>query len=246
MTTAAVARNTAALPTFYGYYRSSASYRCRIAFNLKGFDVAYVPVHLRRGGGEQKRPDYRAINPQGLVPALEVGDVVLTQSLAIVEWLDETHPEPPLLPHDPLERAGVRAFAHAIAMDIHPLNNLRVLDQLANEYGFDKPMLDHWYFGWIAEGLAACERLLERHEDAGPFCFGASPSLADICLVPQLYNARRYGAELAPYPRLLSSDRACAGHPAFIAALPERQPDADQQLSGEETRWHRQRPDRST
>ena len=211
--------------TFYGYFRSSASWRCRIAFNLKGIDPEVVPVHLRRDGGEQKKPAYRAINPQQLVPALAVGPVVLTQSLAIVEWLEETLPDPPLLPAEPLRRAAVRAFAYAIAMDIHPLGNLRVLHHLAGTAGWDQAAVQGWARHWISEGLAACEQLLRDHGEQ-PYCFGDMPGLADLCLVPQLGNARRFGVDLAAFPRLAAVDRRCAGHPAFAAALPDRQRDA--------------------
>ena len=211
----------------YGYYRSSAAYRCRIAFNLKEIAPDYVPVHLRRGGGEQLLPDYRAVNPQALVPALEVDGRVLIQSLAIIEWLDETHPRPPLLPGDPYERAEIRAFALAVAAEIHPLNNLRVLKYLKRELKQDQSAIDEWYRHWIAEGLAACERLVLRNGRRGPYCFGLGPTLADVCLVPQLYNARRFDCDLAAYPALVEIDAVCAENPAFRAAHPDRQPDAE-------------------
>ncbi|CEJ10545.1 Maleylpyruvate isomerase [bacterium YEK0313] len=212
--------------TFYGYFRSSASWRCRIAFNLKGIAPEFVGVHLRRDGGEHKKPAYRAINPQQLVPALAVGSTVLTQSLAIVEWLEETLPDPPLLPAEPLRRAAVRAFAHAIAMDIHPLGNLRVLSHLAGTAGWDAAAVHDWARHWISEGLAACELLLQGHGEH-PYCFGDRPGLADLCLVPQLGNARRFGVDLDAFPRLAAVGRLCAGHPAFAAALPDRQSDAE-------------------
>ena len=211
----------------YGYYRSSAAYRCRIAFNLKEIVPDYIPVHLRRGGGEQLLPEFRAVNPQALVPALDVDGRVLTQSLAIVEWLDETHPRPPLLPGDPFERAEIRAFALAIAAEIHPLDNLRVLKYLKHELKHEQAAIDQWYRHWIAEGLAACERLALRNGRRGPYCFGPGPTLADVCLVPQLYNARRFGCDLSAYPTLVEIDAACAENPAFAAAHPDRQPDAE-------------------
>ena len=212
--------------TFYGYFRSSASWRCRIAFNLKGIAPEFVAVHLRREGGQHRKPAYRAINPQQLVPALAVGSTILTQSLAIIEWLEETLPDPPLLPAEPLHRAAVRAFAHAIAMDIHPLGNLRVLNHLAGTAGWDEAAAHGWARHWITEGLGACERLLQGR-GGERYCFGDLPGLADLCLVPQLGNARRFGVDLAAFPRLAAVDRLCAGHPAFAAALPGRQSDAE-------------------
>jgi len=209
---------------FHGYFRSSAAYRCRIAFNLKGVSPQFVPVHLRRG--EQHADGFAALNPQRLVPALEVDGHVLTQSLAIVEWLEETRPQPPLLPAEPFARAAVRAFALAIAAEIHPLDNLRVLAYLKGALGHDQATVDTWYRHWVAEGLAACEALVAR-DGGGAFCFGDAPGLADLCLVPQLYNARRFGCDLAGVPRLVAIDAACAAHPAFAAAHPDRQPDAE-------------------
>lgn len=211
---------------FFGYFRSSAAYRCRIAFNLKGVVPDFVPVHLRRDGGEQFRPDYVAVNPQRLVPALELDGTILTQSLAIIEWLDETHPTPPLLPDAPLVRAQARAFALVITADIHPLNNLRVLAYLKRTLGHDQAAVDEWYRHWVREGLLACETLLAR-SGRGRFCFGDDPSLADICLVPQMYNARRFGCDLSTLPRLVAIDAALAALPAFAAAHPDAQPDAE-------------------
>jgi len=208
----------------HGYYRSTAAWRVRIALNLKGLSAEHRFRHLRRG--EQRDPGYVRLNPQGLVPALELdeGGAVLTQSLAICEYLDETHPEPPLLPDEPLARARVRAFAQAIACDIHPVQNLKVLNRLG-ALGLDQEARNAWAREVIAEGLAACEALVAGN--GGPFCFGAAPGLADLCLAPQLYNARRFGADLSAMPRLLSAEAACAGLPAFQAAAPERQPDAE-------------------
>ena len=207
----------------HGYYRSSAAWRVRIALNLKGLTAEHSPHHLRRG--EQREGSYTRLNPQGLLPALELDDgAVLTQSLAICEYLDETQPDPPLLPREPLERARVRAFAQAIACDIHPVQNLKVLNRLG-ALGFDQEARNGWAREVIAEGLAACEILAVAGGDA--FCFGGGPGLADLCLVPQLYNARRFGVDLSAVPALLRAEAACAELPAFQAAVPERQPDAE-------------------
>ena len=210
--------------TFHGYFRSSAAWRCRIAFNLKGIAPEFDPVHLRRG--EQRAEAYRALNPQALVPTLRIGDAVLTQSLAIIEWLDETHPEPPLLPADPIRRAGARAFAQVIACDIHPLQNLRVLVCLRESFHADQPALDAWCQRWIGDGLAACEALLAR-QPAAAFPFGDRPGLAEICLIPQMASADRFGLDLAPFPRLRRLREACEALPAFADAHAARQPDAD-------------------
>lgn len=211
---------------FHGYFRSSAAWRCRIAFNLKGVAVAETRfVHLRRG--EQRAPDYLARNPQGLLPALELDDgTTLTQSLAIIEWLEETRSEPPLLPADPERRALVRGFAQIIASDIHPLQNLRVLQYLRDELGQEQAGLDAWCARWLGDGLAACEVLAARH-GGGRFCFGDTPGLADICLVPQLASADRFGVDTSAMPRLREIAAACAGLPAFADAAPGRQPDAE-------------------
>jgi maleylacetoacetate isomerase len=209
------------------YFRSSAAYRVRIALNLKG--LAYEPefIHLIRGGGEQHAPAYRARNPAELVPLLEIDSgEAMTQSLAIIEYLDETVPEPKLLPGDALHRARIRAFSLAIACDIHPLNNLRVLRAIKRDLGQDQPAIDAWYRHWLAVGLPVLEEMLTRAGGEGPFCFGSAPTLADICLVPQLYNARRYDFPLDAFPHLLRADAASLALPAFEAASPERQPDA--------------------
>ena len=207
----------------HGYFRSSASYRVRIALNLKGLGVDHLPHHLRKG--EQRAPAFLALNPQGLVPALE-GDAgeVLTQSLAIIEWLDETHPEPPLLPRDPLRRAKVRAFAQALACDTHPVQNLKVLARL-RQLGLPEDEVKAWAAWANREGLSACETLIAA--EPGPFCFGAEPSIADLCLVPQLANARRFGVDVAAFPRLLHAEAAAKALPAFADAAPERQIDAE-------------------
>jgi maleylacetoacetate isomerase len=207
----------------HGYFRSSAAWRVRIALNLKGVAVEHAFHHLRHGG--QRAPDYLRLNPQGLVPALETDDgSVLTQSLAICEWLEETHPEPPLLPGEALERARIRAFALAIACDIHPVQNLRVLARLRS-LALPETEVTGWARWVNQEGLEACEALLA--EGSGPFCFGAAPTLADVCLVPQLGNARRFGCDLSPLPRLVAAEAACNALPAFAQAAPDRQADAE-------------------
>ena len=211
----------------YDYFRSSAAYRVRIALNLKGVNSAgRTFVHLRMGS--QRAQDYLALNPQGLVPALELDDGrVLTQSLAIVEYLEETHPEPPLLPADSAGRARVRAIALGIACEIHPLNNLRVLNYLTGTLGATDAQRNGWYKYWIDVGFEALERQLERDDDTGTFCHGESPTLADVCLVPQLANARRFKVDVSPYPTLTRIEAACNALPAFAQAAPSQQPDAE-------------------
>lgn len=204
----------------HGYFRSTASYRVRIALNLKGVAYSDAFHHLRRG--EQNAPDYLALNPQGLLPTLETGDAVLTQSLAICEYLDETHPEPALLPADPLARAKVRAAAQVIACDVHPVQNLKVLARLRAS-GWDEDAVNGWARDVIEEGLAAFEALLPNN--AGPFCFGDTPGLADIVLVPQLVNARRFGAIISA--RISGIEANCLALDAFQRARPEIQPDAE-------------------
>ena len=206
-----------------GYFRSGAAYRVRIALNLKGLTVEHAFRHLRKG--EQRAPDYLALNPQGLVPTLITDDgSALTQSLAIIEWLDETWPEPPLLPAEPWARARVRAFAQAIASDTRPVQNLRVLNRL-RALGHAEEAVTAWAGSVNDEGLAACEALI-AHEP-GPFCFGAAPTLADICLVPQLGNALRYKVDVARFKRLLEAEAAALDLAAFRDAAPERQADAE-------------------
>lgn len=209
------------------YFRSSAAYRVRIALNLKGLDYEAVPVHLVRGGGEHRQPAYLGLNPAGLVPALEDQGQVLTQSLAIVEYLEETHPQPALLPVAALDRARVRAIAQAIACDIHPVNNLRVLQYLTRELGVSEEQKNAWYRHWIGVGLQAVEAMLAGDARTGAFCHGDTPGLADCCLVPQVFNARRFGCELSAMPTVLRIADHCAGLEAFRRAAPEAQPDAE-------------------
>ena len=206
----------------HGYWRSGTSYRTRIALNLKSLTHEQAGVDLRVG--DQKSEAYLTLNPQGLVPALEIDGAVLTQSPAILEWLEETHPEPPLLPSDPVARAQVRAMAALVACDIHPLNNLRVLNALKRDFGADQAALDAWAGRWITAGFEALEALIARHGRG--WCFGNAPTLADCCLIPQVYSARRFNTPLDAFPRILDIDARAAGHPAFRAAHPDRQPDA--------------------
>jgi maleylpyruvate isomerase len=208
----------------FDYFRSSAAYRVRIALNLKGLAAERRFVHLRKG--EQRAPGYLEKNPQGFVPTLVVGPLHLTQSLAIIEYLDEKHPLPPLLPPGAEDRAFVRAIALAIACDIHPLNNLRVLQYLYEQLGVEEPARDEWYRHWIREGFVAIESQLASRA-TGPYCFGDTPTIADVCLVPQVANANRLGVDLAPFPRIRAIDAACLALPAFADAQPSRQPDAE-------------------
>lgn len=201
--------------------RSSASYRVRIALNLKGLAYTQTPIDLR--GGEQRSAAFLARNPQGLVPALVAGELTLTQSPAIIEWLDEAYPEPALLPADRDGRARVRALAALIACDIHPINNLRVLGYLQNELGLDEATRNTWYRHWVTEGLASLETLLVQG-GSGDFCHGDRPGLADLHLVPQVFNALRYDVDLGPYPTIRRIDAACRALPAFAAAAPAQQP----------------------
>ena len=208
----------------YTFFRSSAAYRVRIALSLKGLASEMISIHLQKEGGLNRKPEFRAVNPQMRVPALKLdsGDVLI-QSLAIIEYLDETHPEPPFLPRDPLARAKVRALAQAIACDIHPLNNVAPLRYLKRELGQEQGTIDGWYHHWIHEGFAAIEDML----GPGPYAFGSAVTLADICLVPQVYNARRFKVPLDRYPKIVAADAACGKLAAFDKARPENQPDAE-------------------
>jgi maleylpyruvate isomerase len=207
----------------HGYWRSGASYRVRIALGLKGLAYETAAHDLRQGA--QKAVDYLALNPQGMVPALQDGDLVVTQSPAILEWLEETHPEPALLPKGTTDRAHVRAMAALIGCDIHPLNNLRVLKSLRGDFGADQATVDAWAARWIAPGFTALETLVARHGNG--WSFGDAPGLVDCYLIPQLYSARRFNMDLEPWPGLLAVESRALAHPAFQAADPDRQPDAD-------------------
>jgi maleylpyruvate isomerase len=208
----------------HGYFRSSAAYRVRIALNMKGLQAEHRFVHLRRG--DQRTDAYRGVNPQALVPTLEVGDRRIAQSLAIIEYLEERHPLPPLLPSGPEDRAWVRSVALAIACDIHPLDNLRVLRYLEGTLGVEAAQRDAWYAHWIAEGFRAIERQLAERA-SGRYALGDEPGLADACLVPQVANASRVNLDMAPYPRIRAVNEACLALPAFDLARPEQQPDAE-------------------
>lgn len=210
----------------HGYFRSSAAYRVRIALNLKGLDYDRVSVHLRKG--EQRAEAFLALNPQGMVPALIDGDAALTQSPAILEYLDEAYPGTPrLLPDGPIDRARVRALAAAVACDIHPLNNLRILRYIQGPLGCSQDAMITWYNHWIAEGFQALETMLAADPRTGRFCHGDSPGLADVCLVPQVVNSQRHALDLAPYPTIRRIAAACDALEAFQAAHPSRQPDAE-------------------
>jgi maleylacetoacetate isomerase len=213
----------------YDYFRSSAAYRVRIALNFKGLEPERAFVPLKRGA--QRDEAYLALNPQGLVPALVLDDggPALTQSLAILEYLDETHPSPPLLPKDPRERARVRAIAQSIACDIHPLDNLRVLNYLTGTLGCSAEARDGWYKYWIDVGFEALEKQLARDPRTGRYCHGDAPTMADVCLVPQMANAARMSIDVSPYPTLARIDAECRRLPAFADAAPAKQPDADQE-----------------
>lgn len=207
----------------HNYWRSGTSYRTRIALELKGLAYEQRGVDLRQG--VQKSEAYLALNPQGLVPALEIDGAVLIQSPAILEWLEETHPTPPLLPSDPVDRAHVRAMAAVIGCDIHPINNLRIGKALREEFGADQAAVDAWAGRWIHAGFEALEAMVAAHGQG--WCFGAAPTLADCYLIPQIYSAHRFNVPLDAFPRLLAIDAAAQQHPAFVAAHPDNQPDAD-------------------
>ena len=209
----------------YSYWRSSASHRVRIALQLKGLDYEYVPIHLVAGGGEQYSAAYRALNPQSRVPSLETADGVLTQSMAIMEWLEETYPDPSLLPHDPMQRARVRAMAQIMVADVQPLQNTSVTRYLQEKMRQDEVAVEEWRRHWVARGLAALEEMLSR-APAGDWCVGAHPTLADACLLPQCASAHRFGVDTAAYPRIARIEKACNANAAFQRAAPQAQPDA--------------------
>jgi maleylacetoacetate isomerase len=211
----------------YTFFRSSASYRVRIALNIKVLSYEQVPIHLRRGGGEQLGAAYKVINPQALLPALDDNGKILTQSLAIIEYLDETHPTPPLLPSGPADKALVRSMAMVIACEVHPIQNLRVLNYVKATYNQTDAQVNQWAQHWIDLGLSALEPMIVAQPKRGKFCFGDTPTLADICLIPQLGNARRYGCDLSKYPTILEIEKSCMALPAFADAAPEKQPDAE-------------------
>ena len=209
----------------FGFFRSSAAFRVRIALNLKGLAWEDGFIHLRRG--DQRRAEYLAVNPQGLVPALDIDGHTLVQSMAIIEYLDEAHPEPPLLPRDPWGRARVRALAEIVACDIHPINNLRVLRYLSRPLGHDQAAIGAWYNHWIADGFDAFERLIAADARTGTFCDGDAPGLADVALVPQVVNSERYQLDLSPYPTITRIYENCMRIDAFALAHPNNQPDRD-------------------
>ncbi|MBP6749137.1 MAG: maleylacetoacetate isomerase [Xanthomonadaceae bacterium] len=210
----------------YGYWRSSAAYRVRIALNLKGLDYEFVPVDLIRDGGDQLRPGYETTHPQRLIPVLQHGHRMIRQSLAIIEYIDEIWSSPPLLPIEPRDRAHTRALALLVACDIHPLNNLRVMRYLEREFDVPQPARDVWMRHWIEDGFRAFEAMLVDDLARGTFCEGDTPGLADCCLIPQIYNARRFNVDMAPYPTIRAIEAECMALPAFDAARPENQPDA--------------------
>ena len=211
----------------YSYFRSSAAYRVRIALNLKGLPYDYAPVHLLRDGGEQLKPAYRRLNPDAILPTLVNGDNVLTQSLAIIEYLEETHPEPPLLPKSPADRAYVRSVALQVACEIHPLNNLRVLKYLKHTVGANDETRDEWYRHWIEAGFTTLEEHLAGDSRTGRFCFGDTPTMADACLVPQVFNAQRFRTDMARFPTIQRVHDHATQLDAFARAAPGVQPDAE-------------------
>jgi maleylpyruvate isomerase len=211
----------------YTYFRSSAAYRVRIALNLKGLGYDAVPVHLLRGGGEHLREEYTRINPSGLVPTFQDDYITLTQSMAILEYLEDEHPAVPLMPKDAAGRARVREIAQIIACDIHPVNNLRVMRYLVHQLGLTDEAKTEWYRHWLVDGLGVLEKHLARDPSAGPLCHGYLPTIADCFLVPQVFNAQRYNIDMTPYPNIVRINAACVALPAFVAAHPSNQPDAE-------------------
>jgi maleylpyruvate isomerase len=211
----------------YTYFRSSAAYRVRIALNLKGLKYEAVPVHLLRGGGEQLQANYIKMNPSGLVPTFQDDYITLTQSMAILEYLEDEYPQVPLMPKDPAGRARVRELAQIVACDIHPVNNLRVLRYLVHELGLSDEVKTQWYRHWLVGGLGVLEKHLARDPSAGPLCHGYLPTIADCFLVPQVFNAQRQGIDISAYPNIARINAACAEIPAFVAAHPSNQPDAE-------------------
>lgn len=211
----------------YTYFRSSAAYRVRIALGLKQLNWESIPIHLVKDGGQQHTEDYKKLNPTELIPTFEDGEAVLTQSLAIIEYLDEKYPAVSLLPGDTVARAHIRALAQSIACDVHPINNLRILQYLENTLHLDAAQRKVWYLHWIEVGLDAFEKQLATYNQTGDFCYGITPTLADICLVPQVYNANRFGYSVEHLPRVAKAVQACSQLPAFIAAEPANQPDAE-------------------
>ncbi|MEH6434081.1 maleylacetoacetate isomerase [Massilia sp. DD77] len=211
----------------YTYFRSSAAYRVRIALNLKGLTYQAVPVHLLKNGGEQHQEEYRRINPSGLLPAFQDDWITLTQSMAIIEYLEESHPEVPLLPGDAPGRARVRELAQIIGCDIHPINNLRVLGYLVKQLGLSEQAKGEWYRHWVIEGFKSLEAHLARDPGAGPFCHGDRPTIADCYLVPQVFNAQRFDVDVSAFPNIARINALCTDLPAFKDAHPSRQPDAE-------------------
>jgi maleylpyruvate isomerase len=211
----------------YTYFRSSAAYRVRIALNLKGLQYDAIPVHLLRGGGEQLQEQYRSINPSGLVPAFQDDFITLTQSMAILEYLEDAYPQVPIMPKDATERARVRELAQIIACDIHPVNNLRVLRYLVHELKVTEEQKNAWYRHWLVGGLEVLEKHPVRDPSAGPLCHGHTPTIADCLLVPQVFNAQRHGIDVSVYPNISRINTQCIEMPAFVKAHPSNQPDAE-------------------
>lgn len=208
----------------YSFYRSSAAYRARIALHLKGIPFETAPIHLNRDGGDQNKPSYRAVNPQGRVPALQLDDgTVISQSLAIADYLEAIQPDPPLYPRDPVQRGRATSVAFTIAADLHPINNIAVTDYLTRTFHADQAAIVDWYAHWITLGFAAVEKMI----DADAFAFGEAPTIADLCIVPQVFFARRVKVDISAFPKILRVDAHAAGHPAFVKAHPVNQPDAE-------------------